>query len=482
MHLRHLCRADGRISSLTTLHLTFQCSEQVLIKVLKYLVLLQELVLSVAYPSPSWQSFLESLTAKPCTNEWPALSILGGCHSQLEEWCSSQTWNVNILPHLKFLGIKCTRGFSRLECLENLPFFRLIGWTRAHLTPPLEHLNVWEGRGSMGDIVVDYISTGYQDKHLGISGQEYDAQEYDAILVMGMATRCLVIEFAAISLFAFLSTVLFRRLWHLELFCDYNDEIPTLTHLEQIKRLEICGGNVPEYSSNLDLPLTHTLQWLKLRLSTSSWMLGRTFKTLREFEVSQPLDKPENQPRHEGLQVDLPVCTTLQLENCPMDYLRFLSCSNVQTFRWQQFQAWTTFDLTALNSLLDFVSTLSCLKSLYIFIPQGLAIDSLIHFVFGVTPEQRAWRDIRSVGVEIRFNSSSEAYHFFKQTAGHHQWYSDSKNWFTFGNFFLARPIVAQITKLNSWKFFVTKQGILALFVPNVKTLASCIDLIQHLQ
>jgi len=27
--------------------------------------------------------------------------------------------------------------------------------------------------------------------------------------------------------------------------------------------------------------------------------------------------------------------------------------------------------------------------------------------------------------------------------------YSDSKNWFTFGKIFLARPIVAQITKLN---------------------------------
>ena len=60
--------------------------------------------------------------------------------------------------------------------------------------------------------------------------------------------------------------------------------------------------------------------------------------------------------------------------------------------------------------------------------------------------------------------------------------YSDSKNWFTFGNFFLARPIVAQITKLNSREFFLTKQSILALFVPNVKTLASCIDLIQVLQ
>ena len=41
---------------------------------------------------------------------------------------------------------------------------------------------------------------------------------------------------------------------------------------------------------------------------------------------------------------------------------------------------------------------------------------------------------------------------------------------------------MAQITKLNLWEFSVTKQSIVALFVPNVKTLASCIDLIQDLQ
>jgi hypothetical protein len=70
-HLRRLFREDGRVSNLTTLHITFQCSEQALIKVLKYLTPLQELVLSIAYPSRSWQSFLESLVAKPSTNEWP---------------------------------------------------------------------------------------------------------------------------------------------------------------------------------------------------------------------------------------------------------------------------------------------------------------------------------------------------------------------------------------------------------------------------
>ena len=70
-HLHHLCTVDGRISKLTTLHLTFQCSERFLIKVLKYLVPLQELVLSIAHPSPSWQNFLESLAAKPSSKDWP---------------------------------------------------------------------------------------------------------------------------------------------------------------------------------------------------------------------------------------------------------------------------------------------------------------------------------------------------------------------------------------------------------------------------
>jgi hypothetical protein len=414
-HLRHLY---GRISNLTTLHITFQCSEQVVIKMLKYLIPLQELVLSVAHPSPSWRSFLKSLTAKPSTNEWPVLSTWESCHSQLEEWCSSRTWNANILPYLKYLGIQCPKGFSRSECLDNFPFLRLIGWTRAHLTPPLEHLEVWEGRGSEGDIVVDYISTGYQGKHLGIS-----STEYDAILVTGMVTQGLVIEFAAIPLFALHSTVLFRHLQHLELFCDDNDEIPILPYLEQIKRLDICGGMIPEYSLNLDLPLTHTLQWLKLRVSTSSWMLRRTFKTLRGFEVSQPRDEPENQSRHEGLQVDLPVCTALELVYYSMDYLRFLSCPNVQMFRGWQFSAWTTFDLTALNSLHDFIITLSCLQKLDIFVPQGLGVDSLIYFAFCGARAKGVWRDIRSVEVEIRFSSSSKASHFFDQTVGHQQRY-----------------------------------------------------------
>src|SRR6266404_8189479 len=60
--------------------------------------------------------------------------------------------------------------------------------------------------------------------------------------------------------------------------------------------------------------------------------------------------------------------------------------------------------------------------------------------------------------------------------------YSDSKNWFTVGKFFLARSIVAQKTKLNPWRFLTTKEGIASLCIPNTKTLASPVDLIQSLQ
>jgi hypothetical protein len=426
-HLRHLCRADGRISNLTTLHLTFQCSEQVLIKVLKYLVPLQELVLSVAHPSPSWQTFLESLVAKPSTNEWPAWRPWMSDHHILEQWCSSQTWNANILPHLKSLGIQCPKGFSQSECLDNLPFLRLVGWTRAHLTPPLERLKVWEGReGSEDDIAVDYISTGYQDKHLGGTLFGISSKESDAVIVTGMVTRHLVIRNPASPIFLLHPTVLFRQLQHLEFTCNRNHEILILPYLEQIKRLKICDGNIPEYPLTHALPLAHTLQWLKLRHSTFPWMIGRTFNALREFQIEGSPLAPEIPSRYEGLQVDLPACTKFQLVDCSMDYLRFLSCSNVQNFRCRQFEEWTTDVWTPLNSLRDFVFTLSCLQNLDIFVPHNLGMDTLVHFVFCGGWEQRVWRDIRTAEVRVEFNTATEKSRFVAETVGHQQRY---KKW-----------------------------------------------------
>jgi len=419
-HLRHLCRVNGRFSNLTTLHVTFQCSEQVLMKVLKYLIPLKELNLSITHPSPSFQHFLESLAAKPPTDEWPEWHSWTGHHDQWQRWCSSRTWRANALPHLKFLSIQCPKGFSQSERLDNFPLLRVIGWTRAYLTPYLEHLKVWEGRGGTDDIPVDYTSTGYLHKHLGIL-----RKDFDTMIVRAIVTRRLFIEFPDDAPFSPLhSTVLFRRLRHLELICRSHPKVLILPYLEHIEWLKIWSGSIPEYSLNLDLPLTDTLQRLFLSSSTPIWMLGRTFKALREFRVDKPPDEPENYSKHEGLQVDLPACTTLELIYCSTYYHRFLSCSNVQILRLFLSRDPSTFDLAALNSLHDFLFNLSCLQSLYIFVTRGLGIVSLIDIVFCGASEHGVWRDIRSVEVEIRCGySESEASHLFDQTVGRQQRY-----------------------------------------------------------
>jgi hypothetical protein len=406
--LHHLCTLDGRMCRLTILHIALQCSEQVFLKVLKYMGPLQELVLSVAYPSRFWQKFLKSLAAKPHTKDWPDYWGFGrDTYQRWEKWCASQTWYANILPHLKYLGIQCPKDLSRSECLANFPLFRLIGWTRAHLTPPLEHLNVWEGRGATDEIMVDYISTDYLERHSGIS-----SETDDWMIVIGMVTQRLVIhEFATPSL-QLLSTSLFSLLEDLEVHCDDNLvnplmrhlEIPILPCLERIKRLEIWNRIIPAYSLDTYLPLVRTLQSLKLVCSTYSWMLGRTFKALKEFEVDEPPEGLENQSRHEGLQVDLPVCTTLKLEDCSVDHLHFLSCPNIRTLTLGRLRVWPSFDKAALKSLRDFLSSCSYLQRLEIRISQCSGLDSLIQFVFRDAWEQGVWRDIRSVDVKILFS------------------------------------------------------------------------------
>jgi hypothetical protein len=421
--LRHLCRVDGRISKLTTLHLTLQCTEQAFIKVLKYLGLLQELVLSTAYRSPSWQNFLESLAAKPSRDDWPDWLLRVDSHQKWEQWCSSQTWHTNVLPHLKYLGIQCPKGFSQSACIENCPLLRLVGWTRAQLAPPLEHLKVWEGRGATDDIVVDYISTGYLDKYPGIS-----SNEYDSMIVRGMITRHLVIHSSATLLLQFHSTVLFRQLQDLEVHC-YDHEIPILPYLEQVKRLVILHGIIPAYSLGMYLPLVHTLQWLRLDYSTFYWMLGRTFMALREFQVYKPSDTPESQFRHEGPQVVLPACTKIRLWNFSVNCLHFLSCPNIQNLQCQQLRVLSAIDGAAFKSLHDFLCNCPCLQTIEILISQYLEPDSLIQFIFSDGREQGVWHDIRSAEVMVWFTGSSrdDRYHFFNQIRHHERWWKEFK-------------------------------------------------------
>ena len=331
--LHHLCTVNGRVSELTTLHLTLQCSEKAFIKVLKYLGHLQKLVLCTAHSSPSWRSFLKSLTAEPSSKDWPEWSSWNPDYQKWEQWCSSQNWHTNVLPNLRYLGIQRPKGFSQSECLDNIPLLRLVGWTRAQLTPPLENLKVWEGRGTADNIMVDYTSTDYLDKHLGISNEKHDST-----LVRGMVTHRLVIHASTTPLFQLNSTVLFSHLQDLEVSCYHDHEIAILPCLEQIKRLEIWHGIIPVCPLNIDLPLVHTLQWLRLGYSTTSWMLGRSFEKLRAFDLVERPNTRKNQSRrsrYEGLLARLPACTTLRLGNLSGDHLHFLSCPNAQILQWQ---------------------------------------------------------------------------------------------------------------------------------------------------
>jgi hypothetical protein len=418
--LHQLCTVDGRISKLTTLHLTFQCSEQGLVKVLKYLVSLSELVLSIAHPSLSWKNLLESLVAKPSTIDWPELALGQVDQQQWEQRCSSQTWGVNVLTQLTYLGIQCPKRSSQSVCLYNCPLLRLVGWTRQQLTPPLEHLKVWEGGGTTEDVVVDYISTGYLDKHPDLS-----SGNYDSTIVIAMATRRLLIRDPTNPLFQLRSTFLFRQLHDLEIDYYRDHEVTILLCLEQIKRLEIWHGMIPAYSSTIDLPLVQTLQWLRLCHSTFSWMLGRTFKALREFWVEDLSDARELQSGHEALQVDLPACTTLQLGNLSENPLHFFSCPNVQILRWEQYPVRLAIDEAVLKSLRDFLCSLSCLRKLEFLVRQDLGLGSLIRFIFGDALEQGVWRHIESAEVKVSFTgpSSNDRDTFLNQTIGEKQHY-----------------------------------------------------------
>ena len=426
--LHHLCTVDGRISKLTTLHLTLQCSEQAFIKMLDYLGLLKELIVSISHRSPSWETFLELLIAKPSRDDWPNWSLKEISHQKWDEWCSSQTWHTNLLPQLTYLGVRCPKGFYQSECLYSCPLLRLVGWTRKRLTPPLEHLKVWEGRGTTDDIVVDYISIGYLDRH-----PELSSDYYDSMIIRGMVTRRLLVRDPVNPLFQFPSAILFRQLHDLEIDHYHDNEITILPFLERIKKLDIWHGIIPAYSSDIDLPLVQTLQWLRLCHSTLSWMLGRTFKALRDFHINDLRDTLEIQSRHEALQVDLPACTTLRLWNFPVNHLHLLSCPNVHILQWAKFLELPAIDAAALNSLRIFFYTCSYLQKLDILIPHHLEREPLIRFVFCDAMEQGVWRHIMSVEVKVLFRGSSrkDRHHFFSQIIGHQRDFDKSWKEFT---------------------------------------------------
>jgi hypothetical protein len=418
-HFDHLCRSDGKMSQLHTLHLMLQCNEKDLIKVLKYTDLLQELLVSIAYPSSLWVTFLESLAAEPSDKDWPMSSLPGlweirKYSDDVAKW-SSQTWHSNVLPHLRYLGIQSPKGFSQSECLDYCPVLAFVAWTRKQLRPPLEHLKVWERRGTTDDIVVDYISTESLGKHLGTPKTGY----YWGI-VFGMVTQHLSIDYEAFPLFRQLhSTVLFKQLQTLRLW-DLDDETHILPYLGQIKDMVIWRTRIPAYSVDIDLPCVHTLQKLELRDSTYSWMVGRTFHTLKECSIQ---NSSEDLSAYKQVQVHLPACTKLEWLGSAVDYMH-LSHPNVQILELHL----GTSDEVIPKSLHNFLSNCPCLQELMIEIDHCSGLDSLIQFVFCDAQEQGVWHDIR--GVELNdWQYDSDQDQIFNDIAGqtqHHQkWWKE---------------------------------------------------------
>ena len=419
-HLRHLCALGGMISNLTGLHLTLHCSEQVFVKVLKYFGPLEELVLSITYPSPSWENFLESLIASPSTRDWPEWER----PSEWEiwyQWCSSQTWHANVLPRLKYLGIQCSKGFSQSKCLGNSPLFRVVAWTRAQLSSPLKHLKVWEGRGTTEDMVVDYSSSGYVEKHLGMS-----SEKYDSMVVRGMVTQSLTIEHFDPPFHRLNLTALFRQLQSLVINSGSDIEVRVLPDLERVKSLEIYYGIIPTYPLNIDLPLVHTLQWLHLYHSTFFWMHGRTFKALGVCTLEHPKDNLEGISGHEELQVYLPACTKLVWKEGPEVPCAILSCPNVQSLQWEQYRPHYLFWGAALKSLHDVLLNSSQLQELNIHFFHYSGLGSLIHLIFCDSWKQGVWKNIRSVAMNIYWDDETGE-QSFNQVAGRQQHYE--KGW-----------------------------------------------------
>ena len=393
-HLHHLCTLNETIFKLTTLHLKLQCSEQAVVKVLKYLGSLQELVLSISHPSHSWQGFLESLAATPSTQDWPPWGLQDHKNGwkKWEQWYSSQTWHASFLPHLRYLGILCPKGFSYSECIGNSPVFRLVGWTRAQSGSPLEHLKVWEGREMTEDIVVDYISSEYLERYLGTSNKTFDSR-----IVRGMVTQHLVIGgYDHLPLHQFHMTALFRQLQSLTIYRQSPIEILILPDLEQIKRLSIGHGIIPAYSLNIRLPLVHTLQWLRLDISTASWMLGRSFEALEECTVHDPQEESE----HKGPQVGLPACTTL-VRVISSDSFYDVSCPNVQNLRWTIFGSGIHSFVVSPKSQHDILFNYSRLQTLKIDIRHYSGVGSFIQHIFCDSWEQGVWKYIKIVEMVV---------------------------------------------------------------------------------
>jgi hypothetical protein len=211
-----------------------------------------------------------------------------------------------------------------------------------------------------------------------------------------MVTQYLYINYREFPLFKQLhSTVLFRQLQRLK-FQHLDDKTHILPYLGPIKDLAIWDTRIPAYSVDIYLACVHTLQKLELKYSTYSWMVGRTFHTLKECTVYNWEGLSGDLSAYKGVQVHMPACTKFKWWGNALAYTLF-SHPNVQMITLRRLD---TPDEALLKSLQNLLSNCPCLQELRIRIEHCSGVDSLIQFIFCNAQEQGVWRDIRIVELE----------------------------------------------------------------------------------
>ena len=193
------------------------------------------------------------------------------------------------------------------------------------------------------------------------------------------------------------------------------DLLPFLT---QVKRLQIKFSSIPTYSLDTYLPLVHTLQQLVLDHSTFCWMLGRTFRALKECNFFWSTEVSKDLSMFKGLQVDMPVCQTLKWKYSSVTFPPFFSCPNLQVLEWRPHGHGFAFSVKSLH---DFLLNCPSLQMLEISTNWYMGLASLVQFIFCDAWEQGVWQDIRSV--ELGVWGSGSQIKFFHQIGGDQQHY-----------------------------------------------------------
>ena len=114
-------------------------------------------------------------------------------------------------------------------------------------------------------------------------------------------------------------TSIFRRLVHFKVDVrEMRTEVDILAQFQHLETLEAYRLRLPNYSTDVDLPLVRTLKWMKIKTVSVQWMAGRTFPNMGECTIIWP-HYPESLAQGGG--VDLPACTQFTYDDHIIDTL-----------------------------------------------------------------------------------------------------------------------------------------------------------------